>query len=59
VVDTLGNMLAWQVTPADHQDRDEVVILAEKVREVTGESVELANVAQGFAGDEADADAAS
>jgi transposase len=58
-VDTLGNLLALHVTPADQQERDQVAILAEKVQEVTGESVELAYVDQGYTGDDAEADAAS
>ena len=58
-VDTLGNLLALHVTPADQQERAQVAILAEKVQEVTGESVELAYVDQGYTGDDAEADAAS
>ena len=46
-VDTLGHLLALHVTPADEQDRAQVAILSEAVQQVTGESVELANVAQG------------
>jgi transposase len=40
-VDTLGNLLALHVTPADEQDRAQVAVLAEAVQEVTGESVEV------------------
>jgi transposase len=58
-VDTLGNLLALHVTPANEQERDQVAILAEKVQAVTGESVEIAYVDQGYTGDDADADAAS
>ena len=58
-VDTLGNLLALHVTPADEQDRDQVAILSEAVQEVTGESVELAYVDQGYTGDDPDDDAAS
>src|SRR5262245_42587475 len=43
-VDTLGHSLALHVTPADEQERDQVAVLAEAVREATGESVELADV---------------
>jgi transposase len=45
-VDTLGNLLALHVTPADAQDRAQVGVLAEAVQRVTGESVELAYVDQ-------------
>jgi transposase len=58
-VDTLGNLLALHVTPANEQDRDQVAILSEAVQQVTGESVELAYVDQGYTGDEPDGDAAS
>jgi len=53
VVDTLGNLLALLVTPANEQDRAQVGALAEKVQEVTGESVELAFVDQGYTGETA------
>jgi transposase len=49
-VDTLGHLLALQVTPADAQDRDQVGALAAAVQEVTGESVALAYVDQGYTG---------
>jgi transposase len=58
-VDTLGNLLAVHVTPADQQDRDQVAVLAEAVQQVTGESVELAYVDQGYTGDDPEGDAAS
>jgi transposase len=58
-VDTLGHLLALHVTPADEQDRDQVAILAEVVQQVTGESVELAYVDQGYTGDDPEGDAAS
>ena len=57
-VDTLGHLLALHVTPADVQDRHQVGILAEAVQEVTGESVELAYVDQGYTGPEAEVAAA-
>jgi transposase len=57
-VDTLGHLLALHVTPASQQDRDQVEHLAEKVQQVTGESVRLAYVDQGYAG-EAAAEAAA
>jgi transposase len=57
-VDTLGNLLALHVTPADVQDRDQVARLAEAVQEATGDSVELAYVDQGYTGPDAEIAAA-
>ena len=57
-VDTLGQLLAAVVTPANEQERAQVDVLAEKVQAATGESVELAFVDQGYTGNEAAADAA-
>lgn len=53
-VDTLGNLLAVLVTPANEQDRAKVGELAERVQEVTGETVELAFVDQGYTGEAAE-----
>ena len=50
-VDTLGQLLALRVTPADEQDRAQVAALAEQVQKVTGESVEIAFVDQGYTGE--------
>jgi transposase len=50
-VDTLGHLLALHVTPANEQDRAQVGELAAAVQEVTGGSVELAFVDQGYTGD--------
>jgi transposase len=58
-VDTLGHLLAPRVTPADEQERDQVAALAEAVQELTGESVELAHVEQGYTGEEPAAAAAA
>ena len=52
-VDTLGLLLALQVTAADEQDCAQVVVLAEAVQQITDESVELAYVDQGYTGDNA------
>src|SRR6266516_5750975 len=52
-VDTLGHLLALVVTPASQQERAQVEELARKVQEVTGQSVELAYVDQGYTGDDA------
>lgn len=56
-VDTLGQLLAVLVTPANEQDRAQVAALAEQIQEVTGESVEVAFVDQGYTGEQAAADA--
>ena len=58
-VDTLGHLPALIVTPASEQDRAQVAALAERVQEVTGESVELAFVDQGYTGEAAAEDAAA
>lgn len=50
-VDTLGHLLALQVTSAAAQDRDQVGPLAQAVQEVTGQAVELAYVDQGYTGE--------
>jgi transposase len=52
-VDTLGHLLALPVTAANEQDRSQVHRLAEKVQEVTGDSVKLASVDQGYTGGQA------
>lgn len=52
-VDTLGNLLAVLVTPANEQERAQVAALAAQVQEVTGEHVELAYVDAGYTGDAA------
>lgn len=51
-VDTLGHLLALFVGPANEQERAWVGELAEAVQEVTGESVELAYVDQGYTGEQ-------
>ena len=50
-VDTLGHLLALQVTAANEQDRAQVSQLAAQVQQVTGENVQLAYVDQGYTGD--------
>ncbi len=50
-VDTLGHLLALQVTPADEQDRTQVGDLVKQVQQETGDSVEIAYVDQGYTGD--------
>ena len=56
-VDTLGQLLAVMVTPANEQDRAQVAELAEQIQEVTGQSVEVAFVDQGYTGPQPAADA--
>jgi transposase len=56
-VDTLGQLLALMVTPANEQERAQVAELAQQVQEVTGNSVEVAFVDQGYTGEQAAADA--
>jgi transposase len=58
-VDTLGHLLALVVTPASAQERAQVATLAAAVQEVTGETVELAFVDQGYTGADPAADAAA
>jgi transposase len=51
-VDTLGELLALHVSPADVQDRDAVAALAVSVQEATGDRVELAYVDAGYTGEQ-------
>lgn len=56
-VDTLGQLLAVLVTPANEQDRAQVGALAKQIQAATGESVEVAFVDQGYTGEQPAADA--
>lgn len=58
-VDTLGHLLGLVVTPANEQDRAQVQELAQQVQEITGETVEIAFVDQGYTGEQAAQDAAA
>ena len=58
-VDTLGELLALLVTPADAQDREQVERLATAVQAATGQTVELAYVDQGYTGEDPAAAAAT
>jgi transposase len=58
-VDTLGPLLALQVTAAHAQARAQVAQWAEHVQEVTGAAVEVALVDQGYPGDQPMQDAAA
>ena len=50
-VDTLGELLALHVTPANEQDRAQVAELAQQVQTATDHHVEVAFVDQGYTGD--------
>ena len=52
-VDTLGHLMALKVTAASEGDREQVAALAEEVQQVTGSTVELAYVDQGYTGENA------
>jgi transposase len=56
-VDTLGNLLTLKVTAANEQERAQVAELARQVQAVTGGTVEVAYVDQGYTGDDAAAQA--
>lgn len=58
-VDTLGHLLAAYVTAANAQDRAQVAELAEQVQAVTGGTVEVAFVDQGYTGEQPARDAAA
>jgi transposase len=58
-VDTLGHLLALHVTPANIQERTQVAQLAEEVQHVTGDSIEIAYVDQGYMGESPAQDAAA
>jgi transposase len=58
-VDTMGHLLAAYVTAASEQDRAQVAELAEQVQWVTGGTVQVAFVDQGYSGEQAIEDADS
>jgi transposase len=55
----MGHLLAAHATPASDQDRAQVERLAAAAQTVTGATVELAYVDQGYTGDQPAADAAA
>jgi len=57
-VDTIGYLLALQVTPADVQERAQVAPLTEEAQMATGNTIEIAFVDQGYTGEQAAQDAA-
>ena len=56
-VDTLGNLLAAVVTPANEQERQVVGELAQEIQDLTDDNVEIAFVDQGYSGEEPAAEA--
>jgi transposase len=52
-VDTLGNLIAMTVTPADEHERAQVKDLYEAVQRATGETVSVAWADQGYTGTDA------
>jgi transposase len=56
-VDTLGHLLSAHVTPANDQERAEIEQVAATVQQVTGGTITLAYVDQGYTGDQPAADA--
>lgn len=58
-VDTLGQLLALHVTPANVQERSQVGVLADAVQAATGQTVEIAYVDQGYTGSTPAAEAAA
>jgi transposase len=50
-MDTLGQLLALTVTPANADERTQVAALAEQIQQVSGAHVELAWVDQGYTGE--------
>ena len=58
-VDTLGQLLAARVTPANEQDRAQVGALARQVQAITGDHVTLAYVDAGYTGATAEQAAAA
>lgn len=58
-VDTLGQVLAVVVTPVNEYDRAQMTALAQRIQEVTGDTMEVAVVDQGATGEQPAAEAAA
>ena len=58
-VDTLGHLLALKITAANEQERAQVADLAREIQAVTGDTVEVAYVDQGYTGAQPAAQAAA
>ena len=56
-VDTLGNLLAVAITPANEQERAQVGQLCQQVQEATAQNVKVAFADQGYTGSDAAAQA--
>ena len=53
-VDTLGQLLSVVITPANEQERDRVGELCQRVQEITGQTVQVGFVDQGYTGEDAE-----
>lgn len=53
-VDTLGQLLSVVITPANEQERVQVGELCRRVQEVTGQTVQVGFVDQGYTGEDAE-----
>ena len=53
-VDTVGQLLSVVITPANEQERAQVGELCRRVQEVTGQTVQVGFVDQGYTGEEAE-----
>jgi transposase len=58
-VDTLGHLLALKITAANEQERAQVADLAREIQTVTGDTVQVAFVDQGYTGEDPAAQAAA
>jgi len=56
-VDTLGQLVALTITPANEQERAQVDELCQQVQQATGHTVKLAWADQGYTGEQAKSDA--
>lgn len=52
-VDTLGQLLSVVITPANEQEREQVGGLCQRAQEITGQTVQVGFVDQGYAGEAA------
>jgi transposase len=55
LVDTLGNLLAARVTPANEQDREQARPLVAQAQKVTGRSIKICFADQGYTGPKTEA----
>ena len=56
-VDTMGQLVALTITPANEQERAQVEALCQQVQQATGHTVKLAWADQGYTGEQAKSDA--